>query len=65
MWPPHLNAKLWREDNIIYLRSQQFEYQINLIGIFFLNQAREFLSKLGDLGQTQIFAKIESVEVRC
>ena len=27
------------------------------------NQAREFLSKLGDLSQTQIFAKIENVEV--
>lgn len=26
-------------------------------------QAREFLSKLGDLSQTQIFAKIENVEV--
>lgn len=26
-------------------------------------QAREFLSKLGDLGQTQIFAKIENTEV--
>ena len=26
-------------------------------------QAREFLSKLGDLNQTQIFAKIENVEV--
>ena len=29
--------------------------------IFF--QAREFLSGLGDLSQTQIFAKIENVEV--
>lgn len=28
-----------------------------------LVQAREFLSKLGDLNQTQIFAKIENVEV--
>lgn len=28
-------------------------------------QAREFLSKLGDLNQTQIFAKIENVEVSC
>lgn len=27
-------------------------------------QAREYLSKLGDLSQTQIFAKIENVEVR-
>lgn len=27
-------------------------------------QAREFLSNLGDLSQTQIFAKIENVEVR-
>ena len=26
-------------------------------------QAQQFLSKLGDLNQTQIFAKIESVEV--
>lgn len=26
-------------------------------------QAREYLSKLGDLSQTQIFAKIENVEV--
>ena len=26
-------------------------------------QAREFLSKLGDLSQTLIFAKIENVEV--
>lgn len=26
-------------------------------------QAREFLSKHGDLSQTQIFAKIENVEV--
>lgn len=26
-------------------------------------QAREFLSKLGDLSQTQIFAKIENIEV--
>ena len=29
----------------------------------FLLQAREFLSKLGDLGQTQILAKIENIEV--
>jgi len=29
----------------------------------FVMQAREFLSKLGDLSQTQIFAKIENVEV--
>ncbi|KAA0036675.1 pyruvate kinase 2, cytosolic-like [Cucumis melo var. makuwa] len=28
-----------------------------------VRQARQFLSKLGDLNQTQIFAKIESVEV--
>jgi len=28
-----------------------------------LVQAREFLSKLSDLNQTQIFAKIEKVEV--
>lgn len=27
-------------------------------------QAREFLSKLGDLNQTQIFAKIENIEVQ-
>lgn len=27
------------------------------------SQARDFLSKLGDLSQTQIFAKIENVEV--
>lgn len=26
-------------------------------------QAREYLSKLGDLSQTQIFAKIENIEV--
>ena len=26
-------------------------------------QAREYLSKLGDLYQTQIFAKIENIEV--
>lgn len=26
-------------------------------------QAREFLNKLGDLSQTQIFAKIENMEV--
>lgn len=26
-------------------------------------QAREFISKLGELNQTQIFAKIENVEV--
>ena len=31
--------------------------------LFFTTQAREFLSKLGDLSQTQIFAKIENVEV--
>lgn len=31
--------------------------------IFVIIQAREFLSKLGDLSQTQIFAKIETVEV--
>lgn len=28
-------------------------------------QARDLLSKLGDLSQTQIFAKIENVEVSC
>lgn len=28
-------------------------------------QARAFLSKLGELNQTQIFAKIENIEVRC
>ncbi|XP_050936456.1 pyruvate kinase 2, cytosolic-like [Cucumis melo] len=28
-----------------------------------VRQARQFLSKLGDLNQTQIFAKMESVEV--
>lgn len=28
-------------------------------------QAREYLSKLGDLSQTHIFAKIENVEVSC
>lgn len=28
-------------------------------------QAREFISKLGGLHQTQIFAKIENVEVSC
>lgn len=28
-------------------------------------KARDYLSKLGDLGQTQIFAKIENVEVSC
>lgn len=32
---------------------------------FFFTQAREFLSKLGDLSQTHIFAKIENVEVGC
>jgi len=26
-------------------------------------QARDFLSKLGDISQTQVFAKIENVEV--
>lgn len=26
-------------------------------------QARKYLSKLGDLNQTQIFAKIENIEV--
>jgi hypothetical protein len=31
----------------------------------FKMQAREFLSTLGDLSQTQIFAKIENVEVNC
>lgn len=31
--------------------------------LFALLQAREFLSKLGDLSQTQVFAKIENVEV--
>lgn len=30
---------------------------------FFEVQAREFLSRHGDLSQTQIFAKIENVEV--
>lgn len=35
----------------------------NLAVLYFLVQAREFLSKLGDLNQTQIFAKIENVEV--
>lgn len=34
-----------------------------LAGVFFLIQARDFLSKSGDLSQTQIFAKIENVEV--
>ncbi|KAA0046425.1 pyruvate kinase 1, cytosolic-like [Cucumis melo var. makuwa] len=32
-------------------------------GVGNLTEARQFLSKLGDLNQTQIFAKIESVEV--
>ena len=36
---------------------------INSLIFFPLIQAREFLSKLGDLSQTQIFAKIENVEV--
>lgn len=31
--------------------------------LFAALQAREYLSKLGDLSQTQIFAKIENVEV--
>ena len=30
---------------------------------FFILQAREFLSKLGDLKQTHIYAKIENIEV--
>jgi pyruvate kinase len=33
------------------------------ISYVFKIQAREFLSTLGDLSQTQIFAKIENVEV--
>lgn len=33
-------------------------------GFTFYIQAREFLSGLGDLSQTQIFAKIENVEVK-
>ena len=40
--------------------------QKNVINSLFFSpstQAREFLSKLGDLSQTQIFAKIENVEV--
>jgi len=36
----------------------------NKILLFVIWQAREFLSKLGDLKQTQIFAKIENIEVR-
>jgi len=31
---------------------------------FSILQAREFLSKLGDLKQTHIYAKIENIEVR-
>lgn len=31
---------------------------------FFILQAREFLSNLGDIKQTHIFAKIENIEVR-
>lgn len=34
------------------------------IPAFFIFQAREFLSKLGDLKQTHVFAKIENIEVR-
>lgn len=34
------------------------------MSVFVIWQAREFLSKLGDLKQTQIFAKIENIEVR-
>jgi hypothetical protein len=34
------------------------------VSVFFPStQARKFLSTLGDLSQTQIFAKIENVEV--
>jgi hypothetical protein len=37
---------------------------VNRANICFLaTQAREYLSKLGDLSQTLIFAKIENVEV--
>jgi hypothetical protein len=36
---------------------------LNSLFIFHKIQAREFLSTLGDLSQTQIFAKIENVEV--
>lgn len=37
-----------------------FPFNVDVLAII---QAREFLSKLGDLNQTQIFAKIENVEV--
>lgn len=38
--------------------------EMQLCDLFFVEvQAREFLSKHGDLSQTQIFAKIENVEV--
>ena len=51
---------LWSE-RISYYRSFTQHYEIALFSIL---QAREYLSKLGDLKQTQIFAKIENIEVR-
>ena len=47
----------------VYLHPIQKNVINSLIFFFRLIQAREFLSKLGDLSQTQIFAKIENVEV--
>jgi hypothetical protein len=49
-----------------YSVSTLFEKNVVNSASIFLSpatQAREYLSKLGDLSQTQIFAKIENVEV--
>jgi len=65
------NAYFFNENvTLLYLNTIASVYlhpiQKNVINSLFFSpstQAREFLSKLGDLSQTQIFAKIENVEV--
>jgi hypothetical protein len=53
---------VWAPDCLLELVIS-YSISINRPSYVFLMQARDFLSKLGDLSQTQIFAKIENVEV--
>lgn len=42
-----------------------FSFSVLMLSVLVITQARQFLSNLGNLNQTQIFAKIENVEVSC
>ncbi|XP_050947707.1 pyruvate kinase 1, cytosolic-like isoform X13 [Cucumis melo] len=56
---------LQKDGFVVLTPNQELEASSELLPINYggLSKARQFLSKLGDLNQTQIFAKIESVEV--